>query len=578
MYAVVMTASMGAVIQEKTFKVYIKQIGFNIEDYASTEEAKLVVNSGPCAGRSFNIKKNSCKLYGEYDMTVNPPVYRIAGWSLECFRSLDESISQYFPNNIFTINEEDEFVLTGLEMPDLYVQMASQKLYDEAVEDLNRAIELDTTNTFAYFNRALLLYERHDYNGAMADFNTVLRHEPGNALTLYNRSLIYTQVGDYEKALEDIDRVININPDNVLAHFNRAAIFVEMERWMDALADYNKAIELYPDFAKAYLNRSYVENMLGRTRESKADYETAQQKVREYMENSKEASYADTTRKYDSLLAFDGDFAQEEFNNELLQHRDVDIQLRPLYRFGLLPKKENRSVALSRRYENALIDRFIDQSPLPMGISNGQTRGDGSLIFTSTAEECFVKGLQELQDKRFTSALEWFDKAVQTAGDDVERDKYANYYKAFYLMNRGVLKAEMIDFIASLEGNVQTLSMDANSTTRARVSDHVARSYDYSDAIADIRAALEILPDIPYLYFNLGNLLCLSSQFVEAIENYDMSIKLYPYMGDAYFNRGLVLIYLRDSEKGCIDLSRAGELGVEDAYSVISKYCENEGD
>lgn len=144
-------------------------------------------------------------------------------------------------------------------------------------------------------------------------------------------------------------------------------------------------------------------------------------------------------------------------------------------------------------------------------------------------------------------------------------------------MNRGVLKAEMIDFIASLEGNVQTLSMDANSTTRARVSDRVARSYDYSDAIADIKAALEILPDIPYLYFNLGNLQCLSSQFVEAIENYDTAIKLYPYMGDAYFNRGLVLIYLRDNEKGCIDLSRAGELGIGDAYSVISKYCENEG-
>ena len=465
--------------------------------------------------------------------------------------------------------------------PEGYIRRASilsgQKKYDEAVDDLNRAIELDPDNTYAYFNRALLRYETKDYNGAMADLNTVLEHEPGNALTLYNRSLIYAQVGDFENALDDMDRVININPDNVLAHFNRAAIFVEMERWMDALADYNKAIELYPDFAKAYMNRSYVENMLGRTRESKADYEIAQQKVREYRENSQTASYADTTRKYDSLLAFDAEFAQEDFDNELLQHRDVDIQLRPLYRFGLLPEKENRSVALSRRYENALIDRFIDQSPLPMGISNGQTRGDGSLIFTSTAEECFVKGLQELQDKRFTSALEWFDKAVQTAGDDVERDKYANYYKAFYLMNRGVLKAEMIDFIASLEGNVQTLSMDAGATTRARVGDNrVSRSYDYSDAIADIRAALEILPDIPYLYFDLGNLLCLSSQFVEAIENYDMSIKLYPYMGDAYFNRGLVLIYLRDSEKGCIDLSRAGELGVEDAYSVISKYCENE--
>jgi hypothetical protein len=47
-------------------------------------------------------------------------------------------------------------------------------------------------------------------------------------------------------------------------------------------------------------------------------------------------------------------------------------------------------------------------------------------------------------------------------------------------------------------------------------------------------------------------------------------------MGEAYFNRGLVLIYLKDKEKGCIDMSRAGELGIGDAYNVISRYCEEE--
>ena len=141
-------------------------------------------------------------------------------------------------------------------------------------------------------------------------------------------------------------------------------------------------------------------------------------------------------------------------------------------------------------------------------------------------------------------------------------------------MNRGVLKAEMIDFIASLEGNVQTLSMDTEGAIRARVNDKVAKSYDYSDAIADIQSAINLLPDIPYLYFNLGNLHCLSSRLVEAIEDYDMAIRLYPYMGDAYFNRGLVLIFLKDEQKGCIDLSKAGELGVGDAYSVIAKYCK----
>ena len=453
---------------------------------------------------------------------------------------------------------------------------AAQGHYDEAVSDLDEAIELDKNNTFAYFNRALIYYEQKRYNEAVADLDTVLEHEPGNALTLYNRSLIYAQVGAFEQALADMDRVININPGNVLAHYNRAAIFVEMARWQDALEDYNKAIELYPDFAKAYLNRSYVENMLGRTRESRADYQTAQQKVRDYRARSGETSFADTTRQYNSLLALDADFAKKDFDNELLQHRDIDIRLRPLYKFSLAAEKENRSVALSRQYENVLIDRFIDAAPTPITLGNTESTGTDEYLHTTNAEEYFVKGLQELQRKQFNSALSWFDRAVGAAEDDVARDRYARYYKAFYLMNRGVLKAEMIDFIASLEGSVQTLSMDTEGSTRARVSDRVARTYDYSDAIEDIKEALSILPDIPYLYFDLGNLECLSSHFIEALENYDMAIKLYPNMGDAYYNRGLVLIYLKDKEKGCIDLSHAGELGVADSYSVISKYCSED--
>ena len=154
--------------------------------------------------------------------------------------------------------------------------------------------------------------------------------------------------------------------------------------------------------------------------------------------------------------------------------------------------------------------------------------------------------------------------------------RYSEYYKAFYHINRGVLRAEMIDFISSIENSVQTLTMDDQGTTRARVRDQVSRTYDYSEAIDDMLAADKLLPGVPYIYFNLGNLYCLSSRFVESVDNYTKAIDVFPYMGDAYYNRGLVLIYLKDKEKGCIDLSRAGELGVGDAYSVIAKYCEEE--
>ncbi len=470
---------------------------------------------------------------------------------------------------------------------------ALRKDYKDAIADMDKAIGLDTTNTFAYFNRALMYYDQNNYNAAMGDLNRVLRDEPGNALTLYNRSLINAQVGNMDDALADMDRVININPENVLAYYNRASFFVQMGRWLDALDDYDKAIELYPDFAKAYLNRSYVKNMLGRTKSSKQDYDIAQKKVQEYRAKNaaEEGSFADTTKKYSSLIALDADFAKKDFDNELLQNRDINIRLKPLYKFSLATRRDNQNYALKHRYENPLIDKFISDSPIVMTVSNSDSLAkpefahgiDASLYGDSylaagdpksltEADRAFIKGLYDVQSKQFTSALNQFDAAVNADS----KGQYSEYYKAFYHLNRGVLRAEMIDFISSIENNVQTLTMDDKGTTRARVRDQVSRTYDYSEAIEDMLAADRIMPGVPYVYFNLGNLYCLSSKFVESVDNYTKAINIYPYMGDAYYNRGLVLIYLKDKEKGCIDLSRAGELGVGDAYSVISKYCEEE--
>jgi tetratricopeptide (TPR) repeat protein len=449
---------------------------------------------------------------------------------------------------------------------------------------MDKAIDLDSTNTFAYFNRAIMHYEQQNYKAAMSDLNRVLKDEPGNALTLYNRGLISANLGAYEDALSDMDRVLEINPDNVLAHFNRASVFIELGMYEYALEDYDKAIELYPDFAKAYMNRSYVHNLLGNSKAAKKDYDIAQRKVKEYREKTSagESSFADTTKKYSSLLALDAEFAKKDFNDELLQHRDIDIKLRPLYRFILTGTKDDTRYALSNGYENPLISRFRHGMTVGVDIRNDNVVLDSVESAKAeqaawrpsspSSEDYFLRALYEYSGKQYNSALGYYGQALEAPSTGEVKD----LYRAFYYMNRGALRAEMIEFIASIENNVQVLSMDDAGNTRARIKDQVVRRYDYSDALSDLKAAIEIVPDIPYLYFNLGNLYCLSSEHVNSIENYNKAIELYPYMGDAYFNRGLVLIYLKDKEKGCIDLSRAGELGVQDAYGVIKKYCENE--
>lgn len=464
---------------------------------------------------------------------------------------------------------------------------ATQKKYDLALEDMDKAIGLDSTNTFAYFNRAIMYYEQQRYKEAMDDLNRVLKDEPGNALTLYNRGLISAQLGAYEDALEDFDRVLNINPENVLAYFNRASIFIELGMYENALEDYDAAIGLYPDFAKAYMNRSYVKNLLGRNREAKADYDTAQKKVAEYRSKnvSDEASFADTTKKYSSLLSLDAEFAKKDFDDELLQHRDIDIRLRPLYKFVLSGNKDDVNYALSRKYENPLLGVFENSLPVGVEISNTDISLDqkekeaveaAAYGEDMTPDRLFLRAMYEYLEKQYNSSLTYYGEAIDES--EGKASGYASLYPAFYHMNRGVLRAEMIEFLSSIESNVQVLSMDDTGNTRARVKDQVIRQYDYTDAVDDMKKAAELVPDLPYVYYNLGNLYCLSSEHINSIENYTKAIDLYPYMGDAYFNRGLVLIYLKDKEKGCIDLSRAGELGVGDAYGVIKKYCEDENE
>ena len=499
----------------------------------------------------------------------------------------------YLGDTTKALNDYNKAIKINTFDPEGYIRRsriyAMQEKTDEALTDLDMAIELDSLNTFAFFNRALIRYDKSQIQGALEDLNTVLEQEPGNALTLYNRAIIRAQIGDYNNALDDYDRVIAVNPNNVLAYFNRAGVFLEMGRFRDATDDYSKAISLYPDFAKAYMNRSYAKSQLGQFTSAKKDVEIAQQKIREYQmrtgDSLGQAMFADTTRKYDKLLALDADFAKKDFDNELLQHRDVDIRLKPLFKFNL-SNNSNMRMALESKWEDSEIEKFSSEIPLPVELNSTKN----STNLPDNYHMKLAQIMEELSDKEKAKVQGaeisklYFAKAVADGVENRYNSALENYTQAiknepeqtFYYINRGALQAEMIDFISSMENNVQILTLDNSGAARARVKERSTMNYDYAPAIHDMNKAAKLMPKLPFTYYNLGNLYCLSSDLPEAINQYTRAIELYPALSQAYFNRGLVLIYLKDKEKGCIDLSKAGELGVQDAYSVIKKYCIKE--
>lgn len=104
------------------FTVKLRQIGFDIMDCkkSANENRQLNMKSGLCAGYSFNILKTQ---YNSSDDS----------WTLTCYRTTDTDLKIAFPNADRHIVAEDEFVLTGIEMPDIYVYAAMEKLYEQAL-------------------------------------------------------------------------------------------------------------------------------------------------------------------------------------------------------------------------------------------------------------------------------------------------------------------------------------------------------------------------------------------------------------------------------------------------------------
>lgn len=125
--------------RSKTFNISLRQLGFDINEQSALGNGKTIaMRSGDCVGRSFAIK--SVQYNAANDC-----------WDLECWRTEDESLSQWFPNTDYPVEAEDEFVLLDIAMPGIYVFMAEQKLLtaardllaDCAIERWQYAPEID---------------------------------------------------------------------------------------------------------------------------------------------------------------------------------------------------------------------------------------------------------------------------------------------------------------------------------------------------------------------------------------------------------------------------------------------------
>lgn len=109
------------------FSLALKQIGFDISQrapFTSDGIARVYMKDGMNAGRSFYVKTCSFDSAGDQ-------------WLLGMYRTEDESTGMRYPNSQYPVKPGDHFVLLDIAMPELYIGIAQQRLYEKGLEMLN---------------------------------------------------------------------------------------------------------------------------------------------------------------------------------------------------------------------------------------------------------------------------------------------------------------------------------------------------------------------------------------------------------------------------------------------------------
>ncbi|MCD4711289.1 MAG: tetratricopeptide repeat protein, partial [Bacteroidales bacterium] len=154
----------------------------------------------------------------------------------------------------------DRAISNGYQEPWSYYYRALSEIRDgmdaQAMNDLDRAIDLKEDFALAYHERAGIRRRGGDFQGSHFDYQLAIGHEPGFALAYNNMGSVKILMGDYNGAIKDYSKALELNPELVIALNNRGYARYFTGDKEGALQDFNAAITNGAQLASAKLNKA----------------------------------------------------------------------------------------------------------------------------------------------------------------------------------------------------------------------------------------------------------------------------------------------------------------------------------
>ena len=464
----------------------------------------------------------------------------------------------------------------------IYMQQSKWK---EAKEDYGFAIKYTPKEVGNYINRALANYHLLKYNETLADYDSAIELDPNNFLVHYNRGLLRAQFGDENRAISDFSFVLQKDPNNFMAVFNRGILRNKTGDYRGAIRDISTVIRRYPNFLAGYQFRATAYRKIGnitaathdemKLMRANLDMRFGGNKWRKKapLASHKTRRMSDKDmEKYNQIVEADKEESNDSiYKNEYrgkIQNKKVEIRLEPM--FALTYYEKQAEIKRSVHYYKG-IDDINNHHSLPrrLFITNQEVALDQQQIkdqFTSVDKLTpeIIKYPKNVR-YRYARALDYYllkdqSNALTDLNEVLNID--SRFYPAYF--TRALIRWKQLDYeeseeIKNVKGKVEEVS---TIDIKNPAYDVIKEDYD---------KVIGLAPDFAYAYYNRGIVMCALHDYQSALADFTTAIQLDSNLGEAYYNRGLTNVFAGNNQAGINDLSKAGELGVVEAYNVIKR-------
>ena len=448
----------------------------------------------------------------------------------------------------------------------------SRKQWRDADEQLSKAIHLKPNTVGNYVNRALARYNINNIRGAMADYDKAIEIDPNNFLAHYNRGQLRVQVGDDNRAITDFDFILQHEPKNFMAIFNRALLLDRTGDLRGAIRDYTTVINQFPNFWTGLHYRAQCYRRLGMTARAEQDeFRIFQAQNNKHFGIQQRWSASKTREvrkqseidmdKYNQMVVADEQTVEHEYSSEYrgkVQNRKTDDELMPMFvlAFGQAANGIRSYTAFDPELEKI----------------NTLKKSDDNLYLV-----CNRGSLTEEQSNRYFALIDKLCDDI-AASTDINLVRPLLMKRAAAYLQTQNLDDAINDFTTYISSDstsamafwqravCQSMMNDFNASQGIDVKLKTARTLD------DFNQAARLNPNSAFILYDRANFYASRKDYAHAIDDYSEALRIDPNLAEAYYNRGIVRQLSGNTNGGIADLSKAGELGLFDAYSVIRKY------